>query len=139
LKGLYFLNFGLALVFGPTASTSLPSQLARSPGQPSLPCPSSHYRVSSAQLSSSSGQSRSSATTRLRRTAPAITSFRFRNGRSTHPSSLPTTRPIPPEMAHNGAPLRHRLRSSPRPYKRRLSTLPPSHHPGVPPSHFPHS
>jgi hypothetical protein len=52
-----------------------------------LACPS--------RLSSSSGRSRPSAAAYLRCTAPAATPFRFQNGWSTHPSSFPTTRPIP--------------------------------------------
>jgi hypothetical protein len=46
-------------------------------------------------------------------------------------------RRIPSETAHNGAPLRRRLCSSPRPYKRHPGTPPASHHPYVLPLLFP--
>jgi hypothetical protein len=57
--------------------------------------------------------------------------------RALTPHHFPPPRCSPPEMAHNGAPLHRHLRSSPRPYKRCLSTLPPSHRPGVLPLSFP--
>jgi hypothetical protein len=150
---ILFLELCLALVFGPAADTSLPPQPARSPpphwasaswlAQPTLPLLSLSHgpRLAFFFLRTNPiERSRPLAPHRVGHHrlllpkwpehSPLITSH--------HPASpLPKQLIMELHYATASPSMAGRLRSSPRPYKRRPSTLPPSHHPSDLPLSFP--
>jgi hypothetical protein len=153
MKGFYFLNFGPALVFGPAAATSLPTQSASSP-PPHWASASPPAQPAPPLLSLSRGARRAFFFLRTKPTERHCPLALHHAGRcplpllkwlehSPHVTSPEPTDPLPKQLimelhyAAASPSKASRLRSSPQPYKRCPSTPPLSHRPGVLPLSFP--